>query len=860
MRQKLSASHARLTPVERGRDRSPLVRRGWGVVGIVASVVALVACAWLAANARVSPSYDLPVVGSLKPTPDNNVLPGVLVAAVALALFAFWFRRRGRRVRPQVGIAVATAITIGLGAASYLPCRTTESWVSLAVWVANLFALQVETLVIGPGAPADSVCYGPYPLTFQVARLFGFAALVFTAFAIVFSLVQPHLDHLFLSLRGKADIVTGLTVESLPLVRALALDRVWDRRPALVVVLPDGEDPLAHQARALGARVWVGDDLSGDALRRLLLTPFGRVAVRRLFAVSDTQSENLRVVTQARDLIADDKQPDGSWLARRHVPRLVARFSDAREARDWRLSNVNAPGCFLDALAPDELVSRQIVDRLVETGRKQLIIAGDTPLTVALLDEIALQRCLRDELMATIEKDEARDPGSHPTTGTRGAGPGRISLEQILLVGPTATDVGQEWESFRAPGANRPTPLAVSVVGGSWEDAVNGLPGTADAAIVITDHPSPAISSRAMRLARRHRDLLVIRPSQNLHGVSSLADAHVSDTVPGPVIRYQRSLVPDGSTPADSWTVLARQQHESYRAARGAYRTPHPSPARLPWGTGPIEDDQLPNFYRDDNLRQQRLVLLFLAARGYHWLTLSATDRVDEVAEPDLIALARAEHQRWCDFRLRQKWRYPSATEQARYVEAASRDRHRRNLNLVDWFSGASLPRPGKAPVLSNAAIEELRAWNRGTLEILIDRLRQWGIAPSGGPAWHRYRRTGTVKAEVLAERRVWRSATGDRLESEAADYWVWTADKRLGRGVDAVTFVATHRAVPGQPGHFERVGSYWARRLEGEFSTVSREGVEHGQSGMWLVQDAAGSEWFVPAEEFPEGYVLAED
>ena len=815
--------------------------------------MAFAACVWLAINAGVTPRYDLPAAEWLQPTPDNNLAPAVLVASLVLALFSFWFRRRGRRIRPQVGIAVTTVVTIGLGVASYLPCRGTESWVSLAVWVASLFAIQVETYVIGPGATVDAVCHGPYPLTFQVARLFGFAAIAFTAFAIVFSLVQSHIDHLFLSLRGKGDIVTGLTAVSLPLVGALALDRAWDRRPTLVVVLPDGDDPLAHQARELGARVWVGDPLSGDALRWLVLTPFKRVAVRRLFALSDSQSENIDVVLRSRKLVEDHTRADGSWLSQQHVPRLVARFSDAREACDWRLENVNAPGCFLDALAPDALVARQIVDRLGEAGRVRLVLTGDTPLTAALLDEIALQRCLRDELVTAIEKYDAANPGTDFVLGSRGPRPQRIALEQVDVVGPTADEVVRDWNNITPPGSDRPSPLRVSATVPSWEDATSALPKTAEAALVVTDPAAPSISSRAMRLSRTYRDLLVIRPSRNVRGVSALTEAHSSDAVAGPVIRYGRSLLSDGSTPADSWTVLARQQHEVYCAVHGAYATTQLSPARLPWGTGPISGAQLSNFYREDNLRQQRLVLLFLAERGYRWITVSAKDAVRDVAEPDLLALARAEHQRWCDFRLRQGWRHPSTKERDRYGAAISADR-RRNANLVDWFTGASLPRPELAPALSVEQRDELRSSNRNTLAGLIDRLRQWGIAPTGGPAWQRYLRTGRVQAKLLAESVQWRLPTGDVLTSRVGDYWVWT-DSSQGRGVDAATFAATHRAVEGEQGWYERVGTYWARQLETELSSMSQEGPQHGEPGMWLVQDAARSEWFVPDEEFRSGY-----
>lgn len=836
-----------------GRDRSPLDRRGWGAVGTAASAVAIAACAWLATNPGASPRYDLPTVEWLQPTPDNNLVPAVLVASLVLALFSFWFRRRGRRIRPQVGIAVTTVVAIALGVSSYLPCKGTESWVALAVWVAGLFAIQVETYVIGPGAAMDAVCHGPYPLTFQVARLFGFAAIAITAFAILFSLVQSHLDHLLLSLRGGADIVTGLTPDSLPLVGSLAVDRVWDRRPTLVVVLPDGDAPLAHQARELGARVWVGDPLSGNTLRWLVLTPFGRVSVRRLFAVSESQSENIDVVMGSRKLIEDHTRADGSWLSQQHVPRLVARFSDAREARDWRLENVNAPGCFLDSLAPDELIARQIADRLGEAGSVRLVLTGDTPLTTAILDEIALQRCLRDELVTTIEKYDTANRGAEVVVGSRGPRPQRIALERVDVVGPTAVEVVRDWDNTAPPGSSRPSPLKVAATAASWEHATSALGKTAETALVVTDPAAPSISSRAMRLSRAYRDLLVIRPSRNVQGVSALTEAHASDAVAGPVIRYGRSLISDGSTPADSWTVLARQQHEVYCAVRGAYATTQPSPARLPWGTGPISGAQLSNFYRDDNLRQQRLVLLFLAERGYRWITVSAKEEVQDVAEPDLWALARAEHQRWCDFRLRQGWRHPSIKEGDRYGAAPMAVR-RRNTNLVDWFTGASLPVPELAPPLSVEQRAALRSSNRNTLAGLIDRLHQWGIAPTGGPDWQRYRRIGMVQAKPLTESLKWRLPTGEVLTSRAGDYWVWSGTSS-GRGVDATTFAATHRAVEGHQGWYERVDTYWARQLETPLACMSQEGPQHGQPGMWLVQDAAGSEWFVRDVEFSSGY-----
>ncbi len=115
------------------------------------------------------------------------------------------------------------------------------------------------------------------------------------------------------------------------------------------------------------------------------------------------------------------------------VPRLIARLDDPNGARAWRLANLDVQGCFLDAITTDELLARQLVVLMRETGHNTVVLAGDTPLTISLLDELALTEAFDEELHGSDPAQPARPPRS------------------VVVCGPRAAELVAEWQAARTP-------------------------------------------------------------------------------------------------------------------------------------------------------------------------------------------------------------------------------------------------------------------------------------------------------------------------------------------------------------------------------------------------------------------------
>lgn len=882
------------------------------VVMVVTFFVVVAVVVLLAAN-PAEPASRVPawLPGALVPARDNTLPALLLIGALPLHLAAVSRLRQGRSISLESAIVWSVLITVILGTVSYHRCLQGESPLSVAVWVTGLFSSEVETAVIGPGAP-DGVCRGPYPLTFQVARLFGSAALVLGALAVFLRLLRPTVDRFRVRWAGDVDVVVGLTPATLPLIEALVDDdrRRHDaprwfrrtlgdgwrwfvrlvlraRRTWVVVVHANPADPLVAEARASGAIVYLADPTSELVLRRVVLTRLGRVTVRRFFAVTDSQSVNIAIVSTVRDLV-EPRPTQGRRPA--VVPRLVAGFADPREARDWRLDQFGTQGCFVDAINVEALLARELVDRAVTAGVRHLLVVGDHPLAVALLDEVAQQRAFQHEL------DHAG--------GARPVQPG-FALESVVLIGERSDEVRREWWAHRTPASEIPRTLPVESVDQPWEEvaAARAATTTDPLALVITGPPADDVNRRALRLHRAHRHLIVIRPSDHVHGVQPPASA------PPSILRYGPSLTEADGVPEDTWTALARQQHRVYIREQ-PWATPGlgPTAARRPWPRGPFAGSDLPDFFREDNLRQQRRLLQGLATRGYRWREVTAGAPRQPPANLHLIEAARDEHFRWCDVRLSSGWRSgrpwtahvrtpmlrlwqrltgrpatppvpPKATSGvgAKAVGKLLDEQWRANGMLVEWQSGEPLRRHGRQaaadlvrPPTQNAA--ELQDWNIWTLNILLRRLHRHGIAPeysAGEFGPQAFRRRGVVKAVQRSQAWEWRTADGAVLRSDAGDWWV--EDDHGGRGVAAGEFERTHEALDNpspldRPGRYRRIGQVVAECIAEPTVVKTAEGPVDATPGMWLVtraaEDAEGRpvtlQWPVSDEVFFDGYLPA--
>lgn len=122
--------------------------------------------------------------------------------------------------------------------------------------------------------------------------------------------------------------------------------------------------------------------------------------------------------------------------------------------------------------------------------------------------------------------------------------------------------------------------------------------------------------------------------------------------------------------------------------------------------------------------------------------------------------------------------------------------------------------------------------------------------ADDGLPA--RYRRRGTVTAMRLAAPREWTTQSGDVLRVQVGDWWV-TDDQGVSRGVADAAFHRSYRPLEG--GRYARVGTVTARRLAARVVIQTQEGPAAAEPGSWVVTDAEGHSWPVPAAVFEAGY-----
>lgn len=371
-----------------------------------------------------------------------------------------------------------------------------------------MFAGQLESDVFGEG----TLCPGAYPLGFQIARMTGLATLVAGALTTVAVLSRQQMDRRRIRDAADVDIVVGVDANAVGLAKALldeqgacsrypdwydlrpeekkALDRRGRRQ--VVVIHTNGDEPVLGELRAYGARVLVGESTDGEVLRvAMLRRRGGRIAVHRLFAATSSQQLNLAVLDVAKEVLTDAGLSQDDWLSQESVPRLVALLDDPREARDWQLTQLDTTGFFVDALSVDGLLARSIVAALQGLEPQRVLVLGDSPLTVAILDELALQRYFRAEL------------DTHRAACGMTPLPGRGLLDvRVILVGPGAEPIRQEWEANSAPCGRS---LPVDCAAGEWEQvAAQHCPDGVPVGIVITDPPSRAVMSQATRLTRMH--------------------------------------------------------------------------------------------------------------------------------------------------------------------------------------------------------------------------------------------------------------------------------------------------------------------------------------------------------------------
>jgi hypothetical protein len=161
---------------------------------------------------------------------DASVWPAFALTVLLSATFIiYWYPRRGR----GLDLAATTALTLAfvaivLGAATYIPC--TPSWRMFAApigWILEMFVGGVES-----SPSAGEACVAAQAPGFVVARTAALLATFIGAISAAAVLGRSQLDRLMVRLSSDVDVVVGLDVMTLALVKALVVENSQGNRRA----------------------------------------------------------------------------------------------------------------------------------------------------------------------------------------------------------------------------------------------------------------------------------------------------------------------------------------------------------------------------------------------------------------------------------------------------------------------------------------------------------------------------------------------------------------------------------------------------------------------------------------------------
>ena len=744
-------------------------------------------------------------------------VPLVFAALWLLALLSYWWPRR---LQPRVvGIAtVVTMVVIGgvLTTSSLFPCRAGQTPSAVAGWVLDLYVGNPPPLPMG-------ACHLPPALAYQLGGPVCLGATLIGAVTAAAVLWRQPVDRMRARLVRDATIFTGLDMMTMPLLQQLA----QTFRPASIVVIePDASHPLLDQARATGAHVMIGQPSSPRVLLPVIAGSRG-CALRRLYALRDDVTDN-EAVLDAAQAVLRRYHPDPD-----RQPHLVARIDDPRHADHWRGWRIGRSSrWFQDALSAHESTASALLEQVFRTAPRQLLLAGDSTLALAILRELARRAWERRQL---AEAAASARSGAHAGAVAVAEADQQLAaplpVQRVVLLDRRAEDLRREYLATSPPPMVRAL-CEVDAEAVSWKDqllaTLDAMPPAASAGttVIVAETLSERGMHEAGRVARLHPRIPVF--------VLTSRGAGTSGAIFDLLHPFQRALLVGGQLPEDTWTRVARHWHECYRLSH----PPRPADPRTltsrPW-------DDLDGFIRQDNILQLRSIMTEVVAKGRRWVPSRAVvpGSFIELSEQDLEAIACSEHTRWYQRRLAAGW---SAGEPAR-----ARDRKKAaprtalvNSRVVPW---ADLPAAERS-----AAV----AYLRSQLAQLEDVGFMPVIPPGGPPEAAEYRRTGTVRARRLNARRPWTRRSGDQLHGDPGDWRVIDGggDERT---VQDPEFRHSHEPLGGD--FWLRTGNYRAWQVSQAVVLRTREGRATALPGDWVVEGARGERWPVTDDQFRRSY-----
>jgi hypothetical protein len=749
-------------------------------------------------------------------------VPLVFVALWLLALISYWWPRR---LQPRVVgiITVVTMVVIGgvLTTASLFPCRAGQTPGAVAGWVLDLY-------VGNPPSLPPGVCLPPAALAYQLGSPICVGATLTGAVTAAAVIWRQPVDRTRARLVRDATIFTGLDAMTMPLLQQLA----QTSRPASIVVIePDASHPLLDQARATGAHVMIGQPSSPRVLLPVIAGSRG-CALRRLYALRDDVTDN-EAVLDAAQAVLWRYRPDPD-----RQPHLVARIDDPRHADHWRGWRIGRSSrWFQDALSAHESTASALLDQVFRAAPRQLLLAGDSTLALAILRELARrawERCQLADAAASARPSTRADAAAATAAGQQAADQqlaAPLPVQRVVLLDRRAEDLRREYLATSPPPMVRAL-CQVDAEAVAWQDrllaTLDAMPPSAGAetTVIVAETLSERGMHEAGRVARLHPGIPVFALTSEGAGTGGA----IFDLLHP----FQRALLVDGQLPEDTWTRVARHWHECYRLSH----PPRPADPRTltshPW-------DDLDGFIRQDNILQLRSIMTEVVAKGRRWIPSRAVvpGSFIELGEQDLAAIARSEHNRWYQRRLAAGWSAGGPGRAADRRKAAP-GQALVNSRVVPWADLPAHERSGAVDYLRSqlAQLEDV-----GFMPV---------VPPGGPPEAAEYRRTGTVRARRLNARRPWTRRSGDQMYGDAGDWRVVDGggDERTVRDPE---FRHSHEPLGGD--FWLRTGNYRAWRVSQAVVLRTREGRATALPGDWVVEGARGERWPVTDDQFRRSY-----
>lgn len=729
----------------------PQVKRRWNVFAGLFASLAIICALWLAQlSFQIAAGAEDPQTlwdHHPKDLKDlylrSDQLQYWFLAFSAIAASLYWYPRRRHGSRAGLYLAIGLALgVLWIAILTYAPCAPEGNPVVPVVgWAIGIFEGDIE--IAGPGAKC-ALAFSP---GFELARGLAVLLALWAVTFVVRVVARRRIEFWRTTASSDIDVVVGLDSTTLPLIKALAAERDaraephsslvqrppfrlknprdraaadtlkrhgpigegrWSylrwrytglrtgdlrrrRQPMTTVAVIDreGSDHYGEELRKLSVKVLAADPDSEEMMRLLIINDriLSRpsLALRRLYIATPDQQLNLRIYAKAREVLDDaiDARPHVHNV----VPRVVVRLDDEREARQWRLEQLQGGErrYFADAITPEGIAATQVAEEIIppeewlptDASVERVLLVGESPLAAVMLDELAWQLWTRYEVALARYRQPQADPEQARRELEAAARPG---LRRVSLLGPNAQLRAQEWNATRAPWRiphqeeDIPALRLFDVddpadYGASWSQYQSGWEPLADEAlrsseraVVLMVEDSGAYRAAATRLSLAR---LADAPSQLGRGTVFLRVAgsatNREPVTSGGMIRFSPALaVFDGRAeasedreiplPPPGWVVrLARQQHMVFARAWTEGSTSGPREVGPKLTIGAWED--LPWFFRDDNVQQQWTVL---NAFG-EWQRVTP-ETAEELPPQDVGEIAAAEGRRWRELRRRTGW------------------------------------------------------------------------------------------------------------------------------------------------------------------------------------------------------------